>query len=226
MQGPPDLLPDILPGEPMTMVAEWLEHAWRVRSQPNPHAIVLATSDADGRPSARVVLCKDIAVAPGYLVFYTNYRSRKGRELERNDRAAAIFFWDALNRQIRVEGRVVKAPAADSDAYFSSRSWDKQLSVFASDQSETIDSRRAMHDKVMAVAGQLGILDREGRLLDTGPAKTIPRPVHWGGYRLWADSVEIWTEGSRRIHDRGLWTRTLGDRDDDHGPWSSTRLQP
>ncbi len=102
-------------------VNRWLAEAWEHQVQPNPNAIVLATSDPDGRPSARVVLCKEIVAEPGYLVFYTNYLSRKGRQLARNPRAAAVIHWDALHRQVRVEGPILEAPAADSDAYFASR---------------------------------------------------------------------------------------------------------
>src|SRR5262245_24401106 len=123
MKLPAQLLPDPLPDDPMPLAADWLAEAWQQRTQPNPDAMVLATSDTDGRPSARVVLCKRIVTTPGYLLFYTNYRSRKGRELANNARAAGVLHWDALHRQLRVEGRVVKATDAESDAYFATRAW-------------------------------------------------------------------------------------------------------
>src|SRR5215472_18420274 len=109
-----ELLPEPLPAEPLGVVARWLADAWSARRQPNANAMVLATSTADGRPSARVVLCKDIVPEPGYVVFYTNYRSSKGRQLKDNPRAAAVMHWDALQRQVRLEGPVTEAAAADS----------------------------------------------------------------------------------------------------------------
>ena len=99
-----ELLPDPLPTEPLVVLNQWMAQSWQQRLQPNPNAMVLATSDPDGHPSARVVLCKEIVPQPGYLVFFTNYLSRKGRQLARNPRAAAVIHWDALHRQVRVEG--------------------------------------------------------------------------------------------------------------------------
>ena len=118
-----ETLSDPLPAEPLAILEHWLAEAWRHRFQPNPNSMVLATSDARGRPSARVVLCKEVVSRPGYLVFFTNYLSHKGRELAENPRAAAVLHWDQLHRQVRIEGPVLKAPAADSDAYFASRPW-------------------------------------------------------------------------------------------------------
>jgi len=116
-----EMLPDPLPAEPLTLAQAWLARAWSERLQPNPNAMVLATTTPEGHPSARVVLCKDIQPTPGFIVFYTNYESRKGHELAANPRAAVVMHWDHLHRQIRIEGCVVKAPVADSDAYFASR---------------------------------------------------------------------------------------------------------
>src|SRR5579862_5643072 len=99
MKHPTELLPEPLPSEPLVTLNEWMAESWRRRLQPNPNAMVLATSDPEGHPTARVVLCKEIVAQPGYLVFFTNYHSRKGRELERNSRAAAVIHWDALHRQ-------------------------------------------------------------------------------------------------------------------------------
>ena len=106
-----ELLPEPLPPEPLVVLNRWMAESWQQRLQPNPNAMVLATSDPDGHPSARVVLCKEIVEQPGYLVFFTNYLSRKGRQLKENPRAAAVIHWDALHRQVRVEGPVVQAPA-------------------------------------------------------------------------------------------------------------------
>jgi pyridoxamine 5'-phosphate oxidase len=222
-----ELLPDPLPAEPLVVVNDWLARSWQSRQQPNPNAMVIATADADGRPSARVVLCKEIVPQPGYLVFYTNYLSRKGRQLAENPRAAAVFHWDALHRQVRVEGPIVRAPAADSDAYFASRPWQSRIGAWASAQSEPIGSRKDLQVAVLEATERFGTPrpDAQGDSSEVA----VPRPPHWGGYHLWAESVELWVEGDARIHDRARWTRSLTQRGDgffDAGPWSSTRLQP
>ncbi|HVW68264.1 MAG TPA: pyridoxal 5'-phosphate synthase, partial [Steroidobacteraceae bacterium] len=182
-----------------------------------------------GRPAARVVLCKEIVVSPGYLVFFTNYLSRKGRQLERNPRAAAVIHWDALHRQVRVEGPVVQSPAADSDSYFASRPWQSRIGSWASQQSEPLASLAALQKTVAATAKRFGTPDPTGAGSDAQGDFQIPRPPHWGGYRLWADSVELWVEGEGRIHDRARWTRELTPQAGglfSAGPWSATRLQP
>jgi len=210
-----ELLPDPLPPEPLTVAAEWLAQAWRERRQPNPNSMVLATATPEGLPSARVVLCKHIEPVPGFIVFYTNYHSRKGRELAANARAAVVMHWDHLHRQVRVEGRIVTAPAADSDTYFASRALESRVGAWASQQSEPVASRAQLLQAVAAATQRFGA--------------SVPRPPHWGGYRLWAESVELWSEGEARIHDRARWTRTLTPRGDDQfdaGAWSATRLQP
>ena len=224
-----ELLPDPLPPEPLVVLNQWLAQSWQQRLQPNPNAMVLATSDADGHLSARVVLCKEIVAQPGYLVFFTNYLSRKGRQLARNPRAAAVFHWDALHRQVRVEGPVVQAPAAASDAYFASRPWQSRIGAWASDQSAPIASRAAMQNAVTSTAERFGVPDPTQATADGSADFQIPRPPHWGGYHLWADSVELWVEGEARIHDRARWTRELTPEPDGFfsaGPWSAIRLQP
>src|SRR2546429_2751897 len=138
-----ELLPDPLPPEPLEVVAAWLAEAWAARVQPNANSMVLATSRRDGRPSARVVLCKDIVPEPGYIVFYTNYLSIKGRQLKDNPRAAAVMHWDALHRQVRIEGEILPAPASDSDAYFAARPWQSRLCAWAREQNEPNDWRAA-----------------------------------------------------------------------------------
>jgi pyridoxamine 5'-phosphate oxidase len=223
-----ELLPDPLPAEPLAVVSRWLADARAARRQPNANSMVLATSTADGKPSARVLLCKDIVPQPGYIVFYTNYLSSKGRQLESNPRAAAVMHWDALHRQVRIEGLVTRVPASDSDAYFASRSWDKRLSARASAQSEPVASRAALETAVADEARRLGAPIPGSAGTDENLKITIPRPPHWGGYRLWADAVELWSEGAARIHDRARWTRMLTARGETFspGPWSVTRLQP
>jgi pyridoxamine 5'-phosphate oxidase len=220
-------LPDPLPAEPLEVAASWLAEATRQKVQPNPNAMVLATCDAAGQPSARVVLCKQISPHPGHITFYTNYQSHKGRDLHANAHAAIVLFWDQLHRQVRVEGQVVPLAAADSDAYFATRNWQSRLGAWASQQSEPIASRTELLGKVAKTALRFALpVPADEQQAD--PGLRIPRPPHWGGYRVWANAVELWVEGSARIHDRARWQRTLTPRPDgfDAGPWSVTRLQP
>jgi pyridoxamine 5'-phosphate oxidase len=214
---PDQSLPEPLPAEPLGIAAAWLAEAIARRDQPNPNAMVLATVASDGRPAGRIVLCKEIDAPAGVVRFVTNYDSRKGRELAGNPRAALVFHWDHLHRQLRIEGHVEKVSAADSDSYFASRARDSQLGAHASAQSEPVASRAQMRARLEAV-----------RALYPGNTP-VPRPAHWGGYVLRADMVELWVEGANRVHDRARWARTLADG---HGaapaagPWSATRLQP
>jgi len=200
----------------------WLAEARQAAAAPNPNAMALATASADGTPSARIVLCKDIVPEPGYLVFYTNYRSRKGEELAGNPRAAIVLHWDHAHRQVRVEGMVAPTSEAENDAYFATRSRASAIGAWASEQSQPIASRRLLEQAVARARAQL---DPQGS--GEGP---IPRPPHWGGYRLWAQAVELWAEGAARIHDRARWTRQLepgtGSAAFLPGPWRATRLQP
>ena len=224
-----ETLPDLLPADPLLVVREWLAQAQAAHSQPNPNSMVLATSSRDGRPSARVVLCKDVVPRPGYVVFYTNYLSAKGRQLKDNPRAAAVMHWDALHRQVRIEGQVVAAPEGDSDAYFAARAWQSRLGAWASEQSEPIASRAQLLEAVKQTARRFGAPTPGAPGADDSLKVTIPRPPHWGGYRLWADMVELWVEGAARIHDRARWQRTLralpaGSFKAD--AWVATRLQP
>ena len=191
--------------------------------------MVLATATPTGSPSARVVLCKDIVPAPGYIVFYTNYLSAKGRQLRPNPRAAAVMHWDALHRQVRIEGPVVPAPAADSDHYFASRSWQKRIAAWASAQSEPVASRAQLLESIARTARRFGTPVPDPGAADDARDFDIPRPPHWGGFRLWADAVELWVESDARMHDRARWQRTLtaaGDGAFSCGAWSATRLQP
>jgi len=243
MSLPIELLPDPLPPEPLQIASDWVAYATQRRDQPNPNAMVLATADAEGRPSARVVLCKQIVPAPGYIVFYTNYQSRKGIELAANPRAAIVIHWDHLHRQVRVEGQVVQSPDAESDAYFATRAWQSRLGAWASAQSQPVQSREALHESLESTARRFGTpspsapsnTEPVNSLINVGvrspsaPDYPVPRPPHWGGFRLWADAVELWVEGEARIHDRARWTRTLTRKADglfDVGPWAATRLQP
>jgi pyridoxamine 5'-phosphate oxidase len=211
-------LPDTLPANPLVVAAEWLAEAWTRGDNPNPNAMVLATSE-EGRPSARVVLCKEIEPTPGLLRFVSNYHSRKGRELDHNPRAAVVLHWDHQHRQVRVEGIVQRSSPTDSDQYFASRQRASQLGAHASHQSEPIASKSALRAKLDAVITRFG----------SDAAVPVPRPPHWGGYILWADTVELWTEGTSRLHDRARWTRELAlnlDGPRRMGSWTATRLQP
>lgn len=218
-----DLLPDPLPSDPFPLFASWFERARAERIQANPNGFTLATVDADGRPSARVVLCKGIDVAVGSITFYTNYEGRKGRELDAHPEAAACFWWDALELQARLEGIVERIGESESDAYFQSRPWLSRIGAWASDQSRPIASRRDMLARVVATMRRFG-LDPDRPPLDE-PNTQIPRPPHWGGFRLTARRVELWISGAGRVHDRAEWSREL-PRSGGPDPWRSTRLQP
>jgi pyridoxamine 5'-phosphate oxidase len=224
-----ETLPDPLPSEPLGLAAQWLAQAQADAAQPNPNAMVLATVDAQGQPSARVVLCKELAPETGDIVFYTNYESRKGRELRGNPRAAVVFHWDHRHRQVRIEGRVETLTDAENDAYFGSRPWQSRLGAWASRQSEPVGSRHAMGASVAAAARRFGV--PYGGPGTPEPAQcpvALPRPAYWGGFRLRAQAVELWVEGEFRIHDRARWTRRPGGaRESGSGePWAVTRLQP
>jgi len=212
---PTELLSDPLPAEPLEVAAAWLAEAWKLGRQPNPNSMSLATSSPAGTPSVRIVL------------FYTNYRSRKGRELAENPRTAAVMHWDHLQRQVRIEGVVDIAAAADSDAYFASRALQSRIGAWASSQSEPLASRAQLLEAVAESARRFGI-DPEAAAAATTEA-VVPRPPHWGGYRLWAEAVELWVQGDARIHDRARWSRSLVRRSDgsfEAGPWAAMRLQP
>ena len=141
-------LPTALPNDPMAWAQAWLTEATERAVQPNPNAMTLATATAAGEVSARIVLCKSFVADPGYLVFYSNYESRKGREIAENSRVSALFHWDQLGRQIRLEGTAVRSPAAESDEYFASRHRGSQLGAWGSDQSRPIESRDALKQQL------------------------------------------------------------------------------
>ncbi len=214
----------------MHWAAAWLDEAKRQRVQRNPDSMTLVTVGNDGRPSARVVLCKDFVADPGYLVFYTNYESRKVQELRANPQVAATFHWDALGRQIRIEGIAVLSPAAESDAYFASRNWGSQLGAWGSDQSAPLASRDALFRQLRERAGELGLnVSDDMQSIENTDLPVIPRPAHWGGVRVWASAVELWIEGEDRIHERGRWQRGLEGKDEHEfvtDEWQGTRLQP
>ena len=169
-----------------------------------PEAMTLATASADGLPSARMVLMKDFGVRG--FVFYTGYESRKGRDLAENPRAALLFHWDELGRQVRVEGPVERVTRAESEAYFRSRPRGAQLGAAASRQSEPIPSRETLETSVAAVAERVG-------------GNSPPLPEHWGGFRLAPESFEFWQHREDRLHDRLRYRR-------ERGRWILERLSP
>jgi pyridoxamine 5'-phosphate oxidase len=224
---PGELLPDPLTADPFPLVVSWYNEAIARRDQPNPNAMSLATSDGAGSLSARIVLCKAINVAEQCLVFYTNYLSRKGRDLAADARAAAVFHWDHLDRQVRIEGRCVRTSEAESDAYFATRPWESRIGAWASQQSQPIASREALLAQIMDTMQRFGIQPLDPPSADT--RVNIPRPPHWGGYRLYPSRVELWCSGPGRLHDRVEWTRELiplQDKGFRAGGWGCTRVQP
>jgi pyridoxamine 5'-phosphate oxidase len=202
------LAEDPLPSNPAHIVKRWLDEAFAARAQPNPHAVALATVDPDGRPSVRMVLCNEIDPDAATFTMYTNIESRKGRAIREEPRCAIVFHWDA--RQVRVEGRATLTAPEKADAYFATRPLEARLGAWASAQSEPIGSRDEMLEKRAAVAERFGATREED---------VVPRPPHWGGFTLVADSIEIWASRVGRIHDRAVWLRAADG-------WNATRLQP
>jgi pyridoxamine 5'-phosphate oxidase len=205
-------LPEPLPDDPLRLLEAWIDEARRTIH--NATAMTLATVAPDGRPSARMVICRAFDAVAGALVFYTDRESDKGRALAVHAWASCVFHWDAFERQVRVEGPVTLASDADSDAYWNTRPAEARIAASASAQSQPLAARA---DLLARIAG----LTARAR----GP---IPRPPRWGGYRVWAERVELWVGQPARAHDRARWTRTLTAVDDGFrgGAWSATRLQP
>jgi pyridoxamine 5'-phosphate oxidase len=189
---------------PFRQFAVWFDEA-RAATPIEPNAMALATVGADGRPSLRMVLLKG-ADERGF-VFYTNYESRKGRELADTPWAALTFFWPEMERQIRIEGRVEPVSAEESDAYFHSRPVGSQLSASASRQSEVIAGREELEQRVAELSAQY-------------QNQEIPRPENWGGFRVIPDAIEFWQGRASRLHDR-LRYRLLAS-----GDWQIERLSP
>ena len=189
--------------EPITQFGLWFDDA-RNAAVPEVNAMTLATVNAQGRPSSRIVLVKDFD-ARG-LTWFTHYTSRKGAELASNPFAALLFFWPELERQVRIEGRVEKISAADSDAYFYSRPLASQQGALASEQSQPIANRALLEQRMDEISEEYP--DR------------VPRPTHWGGYRLVPDYFEFWQGRPSRLHDR------LVLRKNAQGGWDKNRLQP
>ena len=206
---PPDQEPtldfDHPPADPIPLFTDWLEHATKTSSLPNPNAMCLATADASGHPSARIVLLKGHDERG--FIFFTNRESRKGRELASNVAASTVFHWDHLDRQVRIDGNVEMLEDRDSDAYFDSRPRESRLNAIASDQSRPIASREDLENRRRALDERYP----EG----TDP----PRPPHWGGYRIVPTRIEFWQGHPFRLHDRIVYERTSDG-------WGTRRLMP
>lgn len=193
------------PADPLQLFEQWMQEALHAKLA-EPNALTLATATPDGKPSARVVLLK--GVNPLGFIFYTNYDSQKGRELEANPQAAMTFLWLELQRQVRIEGKVEKISAADSAAYFQSRPKGSQIGALASPQSQVIPNRKVLEDKVEAL---------ETTYADT---EKLPCPAHWGGFILQPQKIEFWKGRSSRLHDRLAYEKQ-GDES-----WTIVRLAP
>ena len=189
--------------DPFQLFDEWFAEARA--SEPNdPQAMAVATSTADGRPSVRMVLMK--AHGPDGFVFYTNQRSRKGEELAHNPQAALLFHWKSLRRQVRIEGPVSLVSSEEAHAYFASRSRDSQLGAWASNQSWSLPNREEFEHKYDQMKAKFEGAD-------------VPRPPHWGGFRVTPETMEFWSDRPHRLHERRLFKR-------DGGGWSEGLLYP
>jgi pyridoxamine 5'-phosphate oxidase len=190
--------------DPHALFEEWFAEA-RLAEPDLPEAMALATADAAGAPSLRMVLLKGHDERG--FVFYTNSRSRKGAELAANARAALLFYWKSLRRQVRIEGPIEPVTDAEADAYFATRARESQLGAWASDQSQPMPDRAAFEARYQAMAEQYR--DRD-----------VPRPPHWWGYRVMPERIEFWTDRVHRLHDRRLFVR------DPAGGWIECLLYP
>ncbi|WP_395827263.1 pyridoxamine 5'-phosphate oxidase [Collimonas sp.] len=189
--------------DPITQFGKWFDKAIHAEI-PEPNAMSLATVGSNGRPSSRIVLIKQFDESG--FTWFTNFESRKGHDLAEHPYGALLFHWVALERQVRIEGRVEKVSDEESDAYFNIRPLRSRLGAIASAQSETIASRELLEAEYAKAEQQFG--------------DNPPRPKHWGGYRLLPDTVEFWQGRRSRLHDRILYTL------DAHGGWLRQRLQP
>lgn len=195
---------DAIPhGDPIALFETWFAEA-ELSEPDDPNAMALATATSDGAPSVRMVLLK--GHGPDGFVFYTNAESRKGGEIRANPRAALLFHWKSLHRQIRIEGPLEEVPAEMADAYFASRHPDSRLGSAASDQSRPLNTRRTYLDRVEALRARY-------------PYGDVPRPPHWTGFRLTPERIEFWLSRPHRLHERRLFTRA-------ENGWVSTLLYP
>jgi pyridoxamine 5'-phosphate oxidase len=205
-----ELTSDLVEDDPIEQFQDWFGEALDAEVE-EPNAMTLATASPDGTPSARVVLLK--GVDERGFVFYSNYESQKGRELAQNPNAALVFWWEPLERQVRIKGTVERLPGDESTDYFHSRPRGSQLGAWASPQSHVIDSREVLEENLQEV--QETYEDEE----------TIPRPSHWGGYVVRPREVEFWQGRPNRLHDRLRYRRT-GEGEGAGDGWTIERLAP
>lgn len=191
--------------DPIAWFAHWFEEA-ADGELVEPNAMTLSTVGADGQPTARVVLLKDYG--PDGFVFYTNYRSRKARQIAHNPRVCLSFYWRELYRQVRIEGVAERVPAAVSDAYFASRARGSQIGAWASLQSEPLEAAEAIAERLAELEARFA-------------GGEVPRPAHWGGYSVAPTLIEFWSGGADRLHDRWRFMR-----DDPRDDWSTCMLYP
>jgi pyridoxamine 5'-phosphate oxidase len=203
-----DKLPDLNKGgvdcDPLKQFATWYDEVLAAGvSEQDAISMTLATATKNGRTSARVVLLK--GVDDNGFVFYTNYQSRKGRDLAENPRACLLFYWPKVWRQVRIEGTVAKVSEPESDEYFQTRPLGSKLGAWASNQSEIVDSRETLERHFAEIEQRFG--------------ENVPRPPHWGGYRLKPSAIEFWQGRENRLHDRLRYRL-------DNGVWTIERLGP
>jgi pyridoxamine 5'-phosphate oxidase len=190
--------------DPIAQFTLWFAEA-QLAQVPEPNAMTLATATPDGRPSARVVLLK--AVDSRGFAFFSDYRSRKGAELDANPRAALAFWWEPLERQVRIEGRVERVSREESAAYFATRPRDSRLGAWTSRQSSVLQDRESLESALAETARRFDGKDE------------VPLPEHWGGYRVIPETIEFWQGRASRLHDRIVYAR-------DESGWTRRRLSP
>ena len=198
------MIPTMNDENPFALFADWFEKASQAVID-KPHAVTLATVASDGRPSARMVLLSSFDQRG--FVFHTNYESKKGLDIEKNSRVALVFWWDPLGRQVRIEGTASPTTGAEADAYFAKRPRGSQLSAWASAQSRPIASRAELEERMRTL---------ERRYQD----QAVPRPPHWGGYRVVPDAFEFWENRENRLHERRRFER------EQNGAWRRLQLAP
>jgi pyridoxamine 5'-phosphate oxidase len=198
------------PADPLTIFAAWLAEAEAAETN-DPNAMVLATVGEDGMPSSRMVLLKDYD-QDGF-VFFTNYESRKGRQLLATPKAALLFHWKSLRRQVRIEGNVTPVSDAEADAYFASRHKQSQIGAWASQQSRPLEGRFELEKRVALYAAKYAVT-------------SVPRPDYWSGFRVAPRLIEFWQDGAFRLHDRLVYTREAASAEAAGGGWSTERLYP